>query len=194
MENLELNKGQWGNPENPPAPWRVLAGGSRRGCSVLRRSGHLEEVGETLDCPEKSWVWRRCSCYKPCQEEGFSLPPALESVLSVLRWPALARIRLSQDPGKQSLHSQPPEIERRGMKRIRMELREKGPGQEQKYIRPCILAIAIWTKQIASVFVTRDGYHHLWCGHLSLTCFQETSPCLVERGHWWGHMLLLEDG
>ena len=35
----------------------------------------------------------------------------LESVLSILHWPALARIHLSQDPGKQSLHSQPPEIE-----------------------------------------------------------------------------------
>lgn len=157
MENLELNKGRWGNPENPPTPWRVLAGGSRRGCSVLRRSGHLEEVWETLDCPEKSWVWRRCSCYKSCEEERFSLPPVLESVLSILHWPALARIHLSHDPGKQSLHSQPPEIEHRGTKRIRMELRVKGPGQEQKCRHPCILAIAIWTKQIASVFVTWDG-------------------------------------
>ena len=78
----------------------------------------------------------------------------LESVLSILHWPALARIHLSHDPGKQSLHSQPPEIEHRGTKRIRMELRVKGPGQEQKYIHPCILAIAFLTKQIASVFVT----------------------------------------
>ena len=81
-----------------------------------------------------------CICYKRShvRRRGVSLPLALPSTLSTSRWPDLARIHLSQDPGKQSLQSQPPEMECRGVEGIKIELRVKGPRLAQKYIHPCI--------------------------------------------------------